>query len=234
MLKTLLRRPAVQAALAALFTGYLRLVRATSRLSYDPPDFYRRLDPDLPIIVTFWHGEHFLMPFLRRPHDRVKSLISRHRDGEINALVVTHFGFGLIRGSGSQGVQNPGKRGAAALVEMVRALREGYTITTTADIPKVAKVAGPGVILLAKKSGRAIYPGIVVSSRRLTFRRSWDRSKLALPFGRIVLAMGEPVRVAPDADASAMEEARITVETRLNELMERAYALADRRSLHQG
>ena len=33
-----------------------------------------------------WHGQHFMSPFFWREQHRVKVLISRHRDGEINAI----------------------------------------------------------------------------------------------------------------------------------------------------
>jgi lysophospholipid acyltransferase (LPLAT)-like uncharacterized protein len=226
MLKDVLRRPGATAALGGAMAGYLRLVRRTSQLVLDPPDLYGRIEPDLPVIVAMWHGEHFLMPFLRRPQDRVKVLISRHRDGEINAVAAERLGLGLIRGSGSHGGQNLGKRGAAALIEMLRALDEGFVVATTADVPKVARVAGMGIVTLARKSGRPIYPAAVVTSRHRTVRSSWDQSKIPLPFGRIVITHGAPVRVAPDADEAAMEAARKAVEAGLDEANRRAYARA--------
>ena len=41
----------------------------------------------MPAIIAMWHGQHFMAPFIKRkdPRHRTKVLISRHRDGEINA-----------------------------------------------------------------------------------------------------------------------------------------------------
>ena len=66
----------------------------------EPPDVYARIDAELPVIVAMWHGQHFMAPFMRRPGDRGKVLISRHRDGEINAIAAERLGIETIRGSG--------------------------------------------------------------------------------------------------------------------------------------
>src|SRR5205809_3376105 len=50
--------------------------------------------------------------FVRRGH-RAKVLVSRHRDGEINAIVAEYFGVGTIRGSGAHGREVQRKRGIA-------------------------------------------------------------------------------------------------------------------------
>ena len=84
--------PVFQRAVGTLAAEYLRFVWLTNRFSYDPPDFYQRVDPHLPAIIAIWHGEHFMVPFLRRDYHRAKVLISRHRDGEINAIVAEQLG----------------------------------------------------------------------------------------------------------------------------------------------
>ncbi len=91
--------PAVQKAIGVIAAEYLRLVWWTNRLVLEPADFYERVAPELPVIVGFWHGQHFMTPFLRRGH-KVKVLISRHRDGEINAAAARRLGVDPIRGSG--------------------------------------------------------------------------------------------------------------------------------------
>lgn len=229
MLKRLMGSPAVQSALGGLLAGYLRFCRATSRVTLDPPDLYSAIDPELPVIVAMWHGEHFVMPYLMRPSDKVKVLISLHRDGEINAIAARRFGIELVRGSGSHGAQRLDKRGAEALILMLRALREGYTMATTADVPKVSRVAGPGIAVLAAKSGRPIYPVAICASRRITIEKSWDKSKIPLPFGHIVITRGDAIRVAEGASKDEIEAARVAVEAGLNATTARAYAIADGR-----
>ncbi len=62
--------PWVQRTLGVTAAEYLRFVRSTCRLGLDPPDFYTQVVPDLPAIVAMWHGQHFMMPFLRRKEHR--------------------------------------------------------------------------------------------------------------------------------------------------------------------
>ena len=73
---------------------YLRLVWKTSRFVIEPEDIYERVARDAPVILAMWHGQHFLVPFIRRAQDRAKVLISRHRDGEINAIAAERLGVG--------------------------------------------------------------------------------------------------------------------------------------------
>jgi lysophospholipid acyltransferase (LPLAT)-like uncharacterized protein len=221
--------PWVQRTIGVAAAEYLRLVWNTCRLGLDPPDFYTRVGPDLPAIVAMWHGQHFMMPFLKRREHRVKVLISRHRDGEINAVAARHLGVEPIRGSGARGRDFFRKGGVTGFRQMLEALGQGYNVALTADIPKIARIAGRGIVELARISGRPIYPVAVATSRYLELG-SWDRSVLNLPFGRFVIAVGEPLRIAADADDAALENARRLVEARLNATTDRAYAIAEGRA----
>jgi lysophospholipid acyltransferase (LPLAT)-like uncharacterized protein len=221
--------PWVQRSIGVAAAEYLRLVWKTCEFGIDPADFYERVRPDLPAIVAMWHGQHFMMPFLKRREHQVKVLISRHRDGEINAVAASRLGVEPIRGSGSSGRDFLKKGGVSGFKQMLEALGRGYNVALTADIPKVSRIAGRGIVQLARTSGRPIYPVAVATSRFIELK-SWDRSVLNLPFGRFAIAVGEPVRVAPDAADATLEEARRLVQSRLNATTERAYAIAEDRA----
>src|SRR5205823_3973863 len=189
---------------------YLRLVWKTSRLVLDPPDIYERIANTLPVIVAMWHGQHFMIPFIKRPEHRAKVLISRHRDGEINAIAAERLGVGAIRGSGDHGSNYARKGGVTAFKLMLAALEQGYTLALTADVPKVARVAGLGMVMLAAMSGRPILPVAVATSRRIEFN-NWDRTVLNLPFGRGSVVAGDLIRV-PAGDKTAFEGCRQAIE----------------------
>jgi lysophospholipid acyltransferase (LPLAT)-like uncharacterized protein len=225
-LKRIVAAPRVQKAIGVAAAEYLRLVWNTSRIVTEPPDIYERIVPDLPVIIAMWHGQHFLMPFVRRPEHRVKVLISRHRDGEINAVAAERLGVGTIRGSGAHGGDFHRKGGVGAYKAMLDALGEGYNVALTADVPKVSRVAGMGIVRLARDSGRPIYPVAVTSSRRIVLD-NWDRSAVNLPFSRIVGVVPPPIRIAADAGDDALEAARHALEASLNAATERAIMLAD-------
>jgi hypothetical protein len=180
-----------------------------------------------------WHGQHFLTPFVRRPQDRVKVLISRHRDGEVNAITAEMLGIKTVRGSGNHGGDFSRKGGVSAFVAMVAALKEGYIMALTADVPKVSRVAGLGIVMLARKSGRPIYPIAIATRHRLEVD-TWDRSAINLPFGRAAVVVGDPIRVPRDADDPTLERFRLDVEAALNRATARAYAMVDRKNSDAG
>ena len=224
--KRLTSVPWVQTAIGVTAAEYLRLVWNTTRFALEPADIYDSIASNSPVIVAMWHGQHFLTPFLRRPEHRVKVLVSRHRDGEINAIAAERLGVGNIRGSGDHGTEFTRKGGVSAFKEMLDALAEGFIIATTADVPRVARVAGLGIVKLAQRSGRPIYP-VAIATRRRYELDNWDRTTINLPFGRGALVAGRPVRVAADADDAALEAARRAVETSLNAATWRAYEITD-------
>jgi lysophospholipid acyltransferase (LPLAT)-like uncharacterized protein len=224
--KRIVASRAFQKSAGLMAAEYLRLVWNTTRLVIEPEGIYDRVDRDAPVIVAMWHGQHFLAPFIRRAGDRAKVLVSRHRDGEINAIAAEHLGVGTIRGSGHHGGGFIGKGGLSAFKEMLNALQEGYSVALTADIPKVARVAGLGIVKLASASGRPIYPIAIATRRRLQLK-NWDRTTINLPFGRGGGVAAEPLCVPPDADDAALESARRALEISLDAATARAYAIAD-------
>jgi lysophospholipid acyltransferase (LPLAT)-like uncharacterized protein len=213
-----------QVTLGTLAAYYLRLVWKTSRFELEPADIYEAVEPDLPAILAMWHGQHFMAPFIKRPRYRAKVLISRHRDGEINAIAAERLGIGTIRGSGGRFDH---KGGVGAFREMIDALAQGYTMALTADVPKVSRVAGLGIVMLARESGRPIFPIAVATSRRIELD-NWDRSAINLPFSRGAMVGGKAIWVPADADAAMLETCRLKVEAEMNRVTARAYALVDR------
>jgi lysophospholipid acyltransferase (LPLAT)-like uncharacterized protein len=173
-----------------------------------------------------WHGQHFLMPFVKPPGQKAKVLISRHRDGEINAVAAERLGIGTIRGSGSLGNVFSRKGGVFAFNAIVGALNDGWNVALTADVPKVARVAGLGIIKIAQVSGRPIYPMAIATRRRIVLD-NWDRTTINLPFGRGGGVAGAPIHVPADASAETLELARVALEESLNAVTGRAYELAD-------
>ena len=218
----------VQVTLGTLATEYLRLVHKTSSVTIDPPDGYARIDAHVPVILAMWHGQHFMAPFARRPGDRGKVLISRHRDAEVNAVVCERLGIEMIRGSGDNGAEFIRKGGLGAFRQMLDALADNYTVALTADVPKVSRVAGLGIVMLARESGRPIFPIALASSRRYVLD-NWDKTTINLPFSRGAAVCGEPVRVPPDVTDEELEQYRRQVEDNLNAATSRAYAIADGR-----
>jgi lysophospholipid acyltransferase (LPLAT)-like uncharacterized protein len=215
-----------QRAVGVMAAEYLRLVWMTTGFTMEPEGFVERAQSDFPVIVGVWHGQHYLLPFMRGER-AFKVLVSRHRDGEINAIAAEHLGIGTIRGSGDHGSEFARKGGVGAFRQILATLAQGCSVTLTADVPKVTRIAGLGIVRLAAISGRPIYLVAIATRNRITLN-NWDRTEINLPFGRGGIVGRGPFRVAADADAEALERARRTIETELDAATTRAHEIADR------
>jgi lysophospholipid acyltransferase (LPLAT)-like uncharacterized protein len=225
MLKGLGRTRFVQEALGWALAFYLRLVQRTNRFTTVPEDIEAAIAGRTPLIVAMWHGQHLMISFAwPKSIPRMAAMISRHGDGGAQAAALRRLGVTPVRGSGASAERSREKGGAPALRELVRQLDSGASVAMTADVPKRARVAGVGVVTLARLSGRPIAPTAVVTSRRFQFN-SWDRATLGQPFGRAVVIVGDLIDVAADADEAAMERARLAVEAGLDAVHRRAYAM---------
>lgn len=221
---SILKTRVAQETLGRLLAGYLRLVQRTNRIVFEPADVYEHIRPELPLIFAMWHGQHIMIPFARPDWMPACSLVSRHGDGGFNAVALRELGIGAIRGSGALGKKIREKGGASAFLAMVRRLAAGDTMVLTADVPKRARIVGPGIISLARVSGQPIRAVAVVTSRRIDFN-SWDRASIGLPFGRCAVVVGEPILVPRDADEAAQEAARLALQASLDDVHARGYAL---------
>lgn len=219
-LKGLLRRPAAQAAICAVAAGYIRLVRATSRLQIVGAEYPQRLwDAGTPFILGFWHGRLLMMPYSWPRPLPMRVLISRHIDGRLISGTLRHFAIDNIAGSSNRG-------GAAALVAIVKSLkRERVSVAISPDGPRGPRMrVSLGIIQAARLSGAPILPCMYATSRRKVLN-SWDRFILSLPFARSVFVWGEPMLIPRDADDSEIEALRAELEARMNAVADQADAL---------
>jgi 3-deoxy-D-manno-octulosonic-acid transferase len=226
MAKRLLSSDRLVAIGSAIGAAYIRLAFNTSKVRRDPPDTDTKLFAEHPQIFAMWHGQFGMLPKIKpdRPAD-VAAMVARHGDAELIAGVLSRFGMSLIRGAGA-GYRRRNRGGAAALRGALKALEQGTTVAMTADVaPGPARKAGNGIVMLAKLSGRPIVPCAMATSRYITLN-NWSAFTINLPFSRLGIVVGDPIRVPEDADSAALEAARIAVERGLNQATARAYELA--------
>ncbi|OGW33390.1 MAG: hypothetical protein A2X58_03855 [Nitrospirae bacterium GWC2_56_14] len=174
------------------------------------------------IIFAFWHGRQFL---LFHTHRRLGVVIpaSESKDGEIQAGILTRFGFEVVRGSSK-------RKGAQALLGLVDGLRRGKHIALAVDGPR-----GPlyevkqGVTYLAGKLDKPIVPVITSAKRFWVLGRVWDKYLLPVPFTRAVVLYGEPIMVNGTSE-DVLESKRGELQTALNRLMAEADEYFTKRS----
>jgi len=211
---------------AWLLVYYLKFVFRTNSWVVEPEDILDQVEPELPVVVSVWHGQHVLLPAIPIGLSGAV-MISRSLDGEITARVAEAFGAKTIRASGGRNPRHTLSKGALrGFLEMLATLKGGESVLQTADIPKgTPRRAGPGIIALAQKSGRVIVPLAVASSRRWVLPKSWDRTTINRPFGKSAIVAGERIKVAANAGPGELEKARIRLQNEMDRVTRRAYEL---------
>lgn len=215
-LKHMLQSDAARRLLCRLVAGYISFVWRTSRwrtVNGDTPAAY--WDADKPFILAFWHGRLLMLPKCWRSQKPIQMLISQHRDGELIARTIGHFGLDAVRGSAAKpGKENKG--GSGALRTMIKSLGAGACVGITPDGPRGPRMrASEGVVSVARLSGAPIIPVAAGASRR-KLAGSWDRFMICFPFSSGVFVWGDPIHVARNADAAAVAAARQQIEDTLN------------------
>ncbi len=196
--------------------GIMKLWFSTCRVTVHGQEIREKVTAKKdPIIATFWHYGIIGYFYVLRNESSVV-LVSASDDGEYIARLAGHLGLTAVRGSRN-------KRGMQALKELLRKIRQGNNIGIVADGSRgPAKVAQPGAVLLASKTGGVIMPIMWSASKYYTVN-SWDRTILPKLFSRIDFHYGEPLVVPKNLDAKGIEEYREKMETHLNNLYVEAW-----------
>ena len=168
------------------------------------------------VIPVYWHqhilfGVHAVLDL--RPHGlKLGFLISPSVDGTAPALLVQKVGGHVIRGSSTH-------TGARALRDFYETIvKQEISPAITPDGPRgPLHEFKPGAVMLAQLTGKPILPISVAASRTWRFR-TWDRFELPLPFSRVVIAFGEPVRVPRVLDAEGLARIQREMAERLEAL----------------
>ena len=162
-------------------------------------------------IYCIWHNQQLFLLYPFRGQ-KVAALISQSKDGEYIARVLPYFGMKAVRGSSTRG-------GARALIEMIRAVREGYHPMLTPDGPRgpIYQVH-PGILYLARKTGLPIIPAATALSHKFKVN-SWDKMRIPLPFGKTAFFYGKTMYITQDTDLKA---AAVELKNELDRLTDQA------------
>ncbi len=143
-------------------------------------------------IFAILHGQALIMAMYGLEKG-IYTMTSRSNDGRMAGKVLEKLGYRVFYGSSELGRSSRGGREGA--IKLIRALKEGGSVALTVDGP-----VGPmfsvqkGVLYLAHKSGTQVMP-VVATAGRAIFFKSWDRFMVPMPFTKVRLITGEPMRV---------------------------------------
>lgn len=172
---------------------------------------------DQTYIGALWHNRLLIFPFVLRrffSNRHGAALISASRDGDLLADAITRFGFDVVRGSSS-------RLGASAIFQLTDVLASGRDVVITPDGPRgPAYELGPGIILLAQKSGSAVLP-VNMEYSSCWRLKSWDRFILPRPFAKIRVIIGQPHRVRSTNTVADFEAERLRLQDAMMALVER-------------
>ena len=152
-------------------------------------------------VAVLWHGRMAAAAPVFAGVNTV-ILVSMSGDGELANSTLERLGYRTLRGSSS-------RYGVRALKAMREMLRGGGAVAITPDGPRgpIHRVTR-GAAFLARDSGLPIVPFGFAASTAVRLH-SWDRFMIPLPFSRVQVVIGAPIRVdasATDQDLRAVSE----------------------------
>ncbi len=194
----------------------IKLLCATLRFQLeDQSKFFSGPYPK-PAVTLIWHNRILAMPAaFRRYYRNRKGLVvltSASRDGAYLSEFVRCFGMGSVRGSSS-------RRGAAAMLDLVRTVEEGFDICITPDGPRGPRYKlSPGALVLAERCGVPLMP-ISVEYSAFWRLNSWDGFAIPKPFSRVSVILLPMIDVNVSKSEGIFDEKLKMVETRMVEHM---------------
>jgi hypothetical protein len=164
----------------------IKIFSSTHRLKYENTSILSEIKSKKQnIIFAFWHGRQFILVNSHK-NKGVCIMSSLSKDGELQAKILTKFGYQIVRGSSSKG-------GDRALVELIRKMKKGNDVAFAVDGPR-----GPiynskaGVLYLAQKTGNPIVP-VATSAKSFWQLKNWDQYFIPKPFTKTVVRYGSPI-----------------------------------------
>lgn len=197
-----------QQRLGKIAAFFMRLITSTMRVKLHDHCGFLEKRPDRPVIHALWHNAIFSWPYVYRKYwgDRNgAALTSASKDGEVVAAALNAFGIGAVRGSNS-------RRGAAAILELVKWIKKGHDIAITPDGPRGPKYKlSPGLVLLSQRAEVKILPFRFEYSNAIKLK-TWDQFQVPIPFSRVDVHLGPYLEVPPTATEAEFEAQRLRIE----------------------
>ena len=183
-----------------LIGSFIRLLTKTLRVRITDDSGLLSDPPKQGLIWMFWHNRMLIVPGLysRYTHKfrQAAVLTSASRDGAMLAAVMRQFGLQAVRGSSS-------RRGAQAMIECRRLLRQNYYIGITPDGPRGPLYEmQPGVVQLARLCAVPVMP-VTVEYEKSWRLKSWDQFFIPKPFSVVRVRFLPFIHVRDGEEAEA-------------------------------
>lgn len=186
-----------------LIGSFIRLLTKTLRVRITDDSHLLSNPPGQGLIWMFWHNRMLIVPALYTRYTRkfrqAAVLTSASRDGAMLAAVMRQFGLSAVRGSSS-------RRGAQAMMECRRLLKQNYYIGITPDGPRGPLYnMQPGVIQLARLCAVPVVP-ITIEYEKAWRLKSWDKFFIPKPFSVVRVRFLPFIHVNTEEEAEAARQ----------------------------
>lgn len=193
----------------------IRILAATWRYRLGGWPRFRALiaGPD-PIVGGMFHGRQMCMlDFFSRPGQGPWTImVSRSRDGDLQAAGVEGFGYTTVRGSSGRG-------GSRALADLVAGVRQGQysRVVFAMDGSRGPRYqAKPGILSLASQGQAWLVLVLALPKRAWVLQRSWDHTMIPAPWTQIAMHCSRPIRIPQGLSSEALQRLQPRLQTLLD------------------
>ncbi len=199
-----------------------KLICRTYRVTIVGKEHEESLNQGKPTLFVSWHqGILYYVYHFRNRNGIV--MVSKSKDGELIDKMAKLLGFQTARGSSS-------RDGKEAMNYMIKVIQETHCSGgLTADAPRGPfGIAKMGIIKIAKETGLPLIPVMFWAKNKLQLK-NWDKTILPLPFTKIVFFYAAPIFIQPDITPEQMEQERIQLSEKLNNMHKEACEYFDKK-----
>jgi lysophospholipid acyltransferase (LPLAT)-like uncharacterized protein len=208
-----IRSPLLTKLAIAAFTRLMQLLFCTLRRDYRTKTTgtnpYVLSGPER-YLYCVWH-DSIMLPIFGGRHTRSCALVSRHQDGSYIAGILRMVGISSVRGSTKHG-------GARAFRGLMTTAKHKHIVITPDGPRGPRRTMQSGIVSLASHTGRAIVPTAYGCVRSWKIKGSWTDLLMPMPFTKILLLAGEPIRVPADLSREQVASYNALVQEEMNRL----------------
>ena len=211
----------IQTLLSLIGSIYVLTVYKTSKVNLkNRKKIENLLERNESFIYSFWHDQLLMCPLTWQSNSNIKVLISKHRDGDIIAQLISNLGFEAIRGSTHKTNKIKNKGGLLSARKMIKSLKNGISIGISPDGPKGPRhKVSDGILSISRLSKSVILP-VGIGFKKKWVLNTWDKFIIPKPFNEITVIWGDPIPAITNEKNN--HQFRTKLESKMNNLTAQA------------
>ena len=211
----------IQTLISLIGSIYVLTVYKTSKVNLkNRKKIENLLERKESFIYSFWHDQLLMCPLTWQSNSSIKVLISKHRDGDIIAQLISNLGFEAIRGSTHKTNKIKNKGGLLSARKMIKSLKNGISIGISPDGPKGPRhKVSEGILSISRLSKSVILP-VGIGFKKKWVLNTWDKFIIPKPFNEITVVWGDPI--SDITNEKNNHQFKIKLESKMNNLTAQA------------